>query len=365
VRYRQHSNITSAAIVLRCQDLDACISFFTDTLGFRVDTIFPADAPHSALLSAHGLRIQLRAGGDDPAPGTIRIECQDPSLVGDGSSRLHAPNGTQVELVDMASAGDSTPAQPSLHLSRLSQGQPWNQGRAGMQYRDLIPDRLGGSLIASHIRIPDSGPVPDYVHYHDVHYQWIFCYRGWVRVVYEDQGPPFVLQAGDCVLQPPGIRHRVLECSTGLEVLELASPAAHKTHVDHELTLPTGRDDPERTFQGQRFVWHRSSEAPWEPADSDHFVRQATGIRDASGGLTDVCVLRSTGTDQASRVRNYNGAQALFLFILEGTASLSGPGAVDHLAAGDALTMPASQRFTLTSQGGDRLKLLEAPLSAP
>ena len=105
--------------------------------------------------------------------------------------------------------------------------------------------------------------------------------------------------------------------------------------------------------------------APWEPADSDHFVRQATGIRDASGGLTDVCVLRITGTDQASRVRNYNGAQALFLFILEGTASLSGPGAVDHLAAGDALTMPASQRFTLTSQGGDRLKLLEAPLSAP
>ena len=30
-----------------------------------------------------------------------------------------------------------------------------------MHYRDLIPSRLGGSIIASHIRIPDGGPVPD------------------------------------------------------------------------------------------------------------------------------------------------------------------------------------------------------------
>jgi quercetin dioxygenase-like cupin family protein len=39
----------------------------------------------------------------------------------------------------------------------------------------------------------------------------IYCHRGWVRVVYEDQGEPFVMHPGDCVLQPPGIRHRVLE----------------------------------------------------------------------------------------------------------------------------------------------------------
>ena len=38
----------------------------------------------------------------------------------------------------------------------------WVIGRAGMRYRDLIPGRLGGSIIASHIRIPDAGPVPDY-----------------------------------------------------------------------------------------------------------------------------------------------------------------------------------------------------------
>ena len=36
-----------------------------------------------------------------------------------------------------------------------------------------------------------------------VGFQLIFCYRGWVEVVYEDQGAPFVLHAGDCVIQGP------------------------------------------------------------------------------------------------------------------------------------------------------------------
>ena len=88
-------------------------------------------------------------------------------------------------------------------------------GRAGMIYRDLLPDRQGGRFIASHITIPDGGPVPDYVHHHDVRFQVIHCVRGWVDVVYEDQGPPFRMHAGDTVLQPPHIRHRVLEARPG------------------------------------------------------------------------------------------------------------------------------------------------------
>jgi hypothetical protein len=43
-------------------------------------------------------------------------------------------------------------------------------------------------MIASHIRIPDGGPVPDMVHFHKVGFQLIFCIKGWVDVVYEDQG---------------------------------------------------------------------------------------------------------------------------------------------------------------------------------
>lgn len=118
-----------------------------------------------------------------------------------------------------------------------------------MEYRDLIPDRQGGRFIASHIRIPQGGPVPDYVHYHKIRFQMIFCVRGWVRLVYEDQGPPIVIEAGDAVLQPPEIRHRVLECSEGFEA-EVASPAEHETWLDHELGLPTPAVRRDRDFRG-------------------------------------------------------------------------------------------------------------------
>ena len=127
-----------------------------------------------------------------------------------------------------------------------------------MMYRDLVPGRQGGAMIASHIRIPRGGPVPDYVHYHGgIHFQLIYCYKGWVRLVYEDQGPPFVMHVGDCVLQPPGIRHRVLECSDNFEVVEVGSPAEHETRVDHDLELPTSSVDRQRLFSGQQFHFHQ------------------------------------------------------------------------------------------------------------
>jgi quercetin dioxygenase-like cupin family protein len=189
---------------LRCADLDEALATH-EAEGFRLDTIVPADDPAELLLSRGDERLRL---------------------VRDGASR--ARDGA------------------------------WHRGRAGMDYRDLVPDRRGGALIASHIRVEQGGPVPDYVHYHDVHVQLIYCACGWVRLVYEDQGEPFVMTAGDCVVQPPQIRHRVLECSPGLEVIEVASPATHATHVDHELALPTSRRD--RSYAGQRFAWCRPGE---------------------------------------------------------------------------------------------------------
>ena len=107
-----------------------------------------------------------------------------------------------------------------------------------VRYRDLIPGRLGGRVIASHIHIPSGGPVPDYVHFHRIEFQMIYCRSGWVRVVYEDQGESFVMHAGDCVLQPPEIRHRVLASSDDLEVIEVSVPAEHETFAEHEITLP-------------------------------------------------------------------------------------------------------------------------------
>lgn len=99
----------------------------------------------------------------------------------------------------------------------------------------------------------------------------IFCYRGWVKVVYEDQGEPFILQAGDCVLQPPEIRHRVLESSPGLEVIEIGCPAEHATLAEQVITLPTPQFLPDRDFAGQLFVRHQAESATWLPWRYDGF----------------------------------------------------------------------------------------------
>src|SRR5262249_14415839 len=108
-------------------------------------------------------------------------------------------------------------------ISRLnSTNDVWYVGRAGMEYRDLIPGRLGGRFIASHIRIPGGGETQDYVHYHKALFQMIYCKAGWARVVYEDQGPPFALEAGDCVFPPPGVCPPVAGFSARLVVIHVA-----------------------------------------------------------------------------------------------------------------------------------------------
>ena len=183
-----------AEVRLPTQELRDDIPFFTRVLGMRMDMIYPADNPSVAVFSGHGLRLRVEKGAAEP-PGTLRILTDDPDGFADGARVLTAPNGTKVEIAERNPPLVLPPTQHSFVVRRLADQAPWIIGRAGMQYRDLIPDRLGGSIIASHIRIPDGGPVPDMVHFHKVGFQLIFCVGGWVDVVYEDQGPPMRLRA--------------------------------------------------------------------------------------------------------------------------------------------------------------------------
>src|SRR5262245_44815764 len=237
----------------------------------------------------------------------------------------------------------------------------WYVGRAGMQYRDLIPARLGGRFIASHIRIPDGGETPDYVHYHKALFQMIYCKAGWARVVYEDQGPPFLLEAGDCVLQPPEIRHRVLESSPGLEVIEVACPAEYETRADNEMRLPTREVLPEQLFGGQRFVCHRAREASWAPWRLDGFEARDTGVAAATNGLAAACVVKSDS--QITAMANGHAGALLFLFILQGELGMNcGAQGNYQLQEGDSCVIPAGVDYALRAEAG--LEMLEVSLPA-
>jgi mannose-6-phosphate isomerase-like protein (cupin superfamily) len=231
-----------------------------------------------------------------------------------------------------------------------------------MHYRDLIPDRQGGRFIASHIRIAQGGPVPDYAHFHRIRFQMIFCYKGWVRVVYEGQGEPFVLQAGDCVLQPPLIRHRVLESSPGLEVVELGCPAEHETWADHKISLPGAELQPGRDFDGQNFVRHIAANTPWGEWRMPGFEARNTGIDQATHGLAGVNIVRASSGRKSAAILHQQ--ELLFLFVLQGSLHLDcdGQGAFD-LTAGDCCAIPQGFRHRLGSGSSD-LEFLEVTLPA-
>ncbi|MDE0717576.1 MAG: cupin domain-containing protein [Rhodospirillaceae bacterium] len=341
----------TAEVILPSPDFDATLAFFRETLGFRLDAIHPADDPAIASLSGYGLRLRLDRDAEGPPPA-LRIAGADPATLLGGAREVTAPNGATVTVVEADPPLDLPPLDQKLTICRTDGANGgWGVGRAGMLYRDLIPEREGGRFIASHIRIPDGGPVPDNVHFHRIRFQMIYNYKGWVRLVYEDQGEPFVMGPGDCVLQPPEIRHRVLECSDGLEVVEIGSPAEHMTLLDHDLPLPTGRHLPERDYGGQRFVLHRAEGARWAPADTAGFEARDLGIAQATGGLAGVAVLRQAAGDVDTAVRH--SGEFLFHFVLEGRLTLTVDGrAPDDLAAGDSFTLPGDMPCRIASASG-------------
>lgn len=354
-------NIQAAEVSLPSQDLAADLAFYTQELGFRLDMIFPADDPGVAVLSGHGLRLRLERGAD-VAPGVLRLLCLDPGAFAEGRRELTAPNGVRIEIVDAHPRLETPPTQHAFVVRRLKDNSPWVIGRAGMHYRDLIPGRLGGSIIASHIRVPDAGPVPDMVHYHTVGFQLIFCYHGWVRLVYEDQGPPFLLKAGDCVIQPPEIRHRVLEASENLQVVEIGVPAEHVTTVDHEMELPTPFLRPDREFGGQKFCRSEVAKGVWAPWRLPGFEARETGIGAATAGVASVQVARPAGRSHGE-VTSHT-ADILFTFVLSGSMSLHGEGQGAHtLTEGDAYVIPPQLKTALTDCSED-LQLLEVSLPA-
>jgi mannose-6-phosphate isomerase-like protein (cupin superfamily) len=345
--------IRAAQIVVPCADLNGALEFYTEKLGFRLEMIFPADAPQAAIISGYGLTLRLEKS-DKIYPLTL-------NLIGDfaGEGEIVSPDGARIFLIDENGAIEIPEGVQEFVVSTIDGENSWQVGRAGMLYRDLIPNRAGGRFVASHIRIETGGVVADYVHYHRIRFQMIFCVSGWARLVYEDQGEPFVMRAGDCVLQPPEIRHRVLECSAGFEVVEIGCPAVHETLAEHAFDLPNDEVNHERIFGTQRFVHHAADGADWRESSIKGFEERGTEISKATNGLADVRVLRAL-TDAKFSLRH--AGEFLFFFVLNGALTLFDDGEKTyHLKKYDCFVLPAEKEYFIEATNGAEILRVRLP----
>lgn len=165
------------------QDIAMEIAFLREKkeLNLQMTSIFPADDPRVCTFTGpDGLRLRVDATSRAPAP-TIRMVVSQSNENGEekngdaeGERTILAPGGSRfvltykedlklpaIETLVPTSSGEN------FQIRRLEDA-PFIAGRAGMLYRDLVPCRVGGSMIASHIRIPTGGPVGDSVHFHRV-----------------------------------------------------------------------------------------------------------------------------------------------------------------------------------------------------
>jgi uncharacterized RmlC-like cupin family protein len=135
-----------------------------------------------------------------------------------------------------------------LKVSHLRDSKFARRGlRSYFEYRDLgIRRATGGKVVAHVIRArPGRAPHGEW-HVHDCELQFVYVLRGWVRFEYEGVGE-VLMKAGSCFYQPPRIRHRELEHSPDVEMLEVVAPASFRTASAQP---PAARKSPARRSPG-------------------------------------------------------------------------------------------------------------------
>ncbi len=99
------------------------------------------------------------------------------------------------------------------------------------KYRDLGIGAATNGMVQAHVirMIPPCDPAEvSKRHYHDVDFQMVYVLKGWIKSEFEGQGE-VLMREGSCWIQPPRIKHRVLDYSDDCEVLEVILPADFET----------------------------------------------------------------------------------------------------------------------------------------
>jgi len=99
------------------------------------------------------------------------------------------------------------------------------------KYRDLGMAKATGGMVQAHVIrfVPPCRPEEvSKLHFHDVEFQMVYVLKGWIKTELEGQGA-HVMRPGSAWLQPPKIKHKVLDYSDDCEVLEIILPADFET----------------------------------------------------------------------------------------------------------------------------------------
>ena len=103
--------------------------------------------------------------------------------------------------------------------------------RSYAKYRDLDIVGATNGMVRAHVikMVPPCDPaVVSKRHYHDVEFQMIYVLKGWLKGEFDGTGV-VTMREGSCWLQPPKIKHTVLDYSDDCELLEIILPADFET----------------------------------------------------------------------------------------------------------------------------------------
>ena len=99
------------------------------------------------------------------------------------------------------------------------------------KYRDLGTNKATGGMVQAHVIRFVPPCLPEEVsklHFHDVEFQMVYVLKGWIKTELDGQGA-ITMRTGSAWIQPPRIKHKVLDYSDDCEVLEIVLPADFKT----------------------------------------------------------------------------------------------------------------------------------------
>ena len=132
----------------------------------------------------------------------------------------------------MAAKRKPKPKAKQSFLAKHEREEDFDAGlRSYAKYRDLALAKATGGMVQAHVirMVPPCDPkVVSKWHQHAVDLQFIYVLKGWIKNEFEGQGV-HTMKKGTCWLQPPKIKHRVLDYSPDCELLEVVLPADFET----------------------------------------------------------------------------------------------------------------------------------------